>query len=390
MLLAYGARNCWGFRDWMEIDLTVNKNVSSDIAFPDKRVVPALCFEGANASGKTCALRVLSFIYDFCINSFLYKPDSQILFDTFFHNESKSDFFIKFCLNSDIETEYTYEAELDRQKVYREELRSRKGKDKRVLIRRKGNRIILNNLFPKNDGMIYRDNASFISTLVQYGVKEIAPFAEFFRNVTSNVSYKATLEDPMIDYAAEYYYEHPELHQRVTEQLKKWDTGIKHIEIHPLLNNQGQNIYTSVFIHENSSEDSKLIFSAESNGTKLLYNRLKDIFVTLDTGGVLIFDELDTHLHSDIVPEILRFFTDPKINQKNAQIIFSSHLISLLDILKKYRVYLFKKLRGESICYRIDELKGNSLRRNDRSLEQLYKSGTLGGLPYVTIKTGTF
>lgn len=56
MLLAYGARNCWGFRNWMEIDLTVNKNVSSDIAFPDKRVVPALCFEGANASDKTCAL----------------------------------------------------------------------------------------------------------------------------------------------------------------------------------------------------------------------------------------------------------------------------------------------------------------------------------------------
>lgn len=108
------------------------------------------------------------------------------------------------------------------------------------------------------------------------------------------------------------------------------------------------------------------------------------------TGGVLIFDELDTHLHSDIVPEILRFFTDANINRKNAQIIFSSHLVSLMDILKKYRIYLFKKLKGESICYRVDELKGNSLRRNDRSLEQLYKSGALGGLPDVTIKSGTF
>lgn len=59
-----GGRNCWGFNEWMEFDLTVNRKVSDDIAFSQKRVVPAMCFEGPNASGKTCALRVASFIYD--------------------------------------------------------------------------------------------------------------------------------------------------------------------------------------------------------------------------------------------------------------------------------------------------------------------------------------
>ena len=43
-------------------------------------------------------------------------------------------------------------------------------------------------------------------------------------------------------------------------------------------------------------------------------------------------------------------------------------------------MYLFKKLHGESICYRIDEVPNNGLHRNDRSLEQLYKQGLLGGL----------
>ena len=383
MLLSYGGRNCWGFSEWIEINLRVKRNVSDDIAFPQKRVVPAMCFEGPNASGKTCALRVLSFIYDFCLNSFLYSINSNIMFDTFFNNDSKSEFFISFCLNPDLDTEYTYELEADRHKVYREELKSRKGKDRRILLRRKAERIITNNLYHSNDGIIYKDNASFISTLIQYNLPEIRPFADFFRNVISNVSYSTTIDDPMTDYAAKYYYEHPELHQRVVNQLRKWDTGIQNVEIQHFTDNNGRDMYMSVFTHDRDNEQNKLLFTAQSNGTKLLYNRLRDVFMTLDTGGVLIFDELDSHLHSEIIPELLRFFTDTSINTKNAQIIFSSHSLSLLDKLKKYRVYLFKKIKGESICYRIDELKGNNLHRNDRSLEQLYKSGILGGLPDV-------
>ena len=105
MLLSYGARNCWGFKEWMEINLRVNKKVSSDIAFPQTQIVPAMCFEGANASGKTCALRVLAFIYDFCLNSFSYAPDKLIPYDTFFYNEDKSDFYISFCIGTDTEKE---------------------------------------------------------------------------------------------------------------------------------------------------------------------------------------------------------------------------------------------------------------------------------------------
>ena len=70
-------------------------------------------------------------------------------------------------------------------------------------------------------------------------------------------------------------------------------------------------------------------FSAQSNGTKLLYNRLKDFFIALDTGGVLIFDELDTHLHSELVPLLLGYFLDPDKNVKNAQLIFSTHSTGL-------------------------------------------------------------
>ena len=93
-----------------------------------------------------------------------------------------------------------------------------------------------------------------------------------------------------------------------------------------------------------------------------------------------MFDELDTHLHFEIIPFLLKYFTDFNVNVNNAQLLFSANLPSLLDMLKKYNVYLFKKIKGESICYRIDELRVKELLCPDVSLETLYKSGVLGGV----------
>ena len=77
---------------------------------------------------------------------------------------------------------------------------------------------------------------------------------------------------------------------------------------------------------------------------------------------------------------MLNYFTDLNINVNNAQLLFSSNSPSLLDMLEKYNVYLFKKIKGESICYRMDELRVKELLLPDVSLERLYKSGVLGGV----------
>ena len=380
MLIAYGARNCWCFREWMEVNLRVNKKVSTGIAFPNTQIVPAMCFEGPNASGKTCALRVLAFIYDFCLNSFSHLPDAPIPYDTFFNNEDKSDFYISFCLDMDADVEYTYEAEIDRERIYIERLIEKRGKEKTVLLVRRKNKLTTNNLFSVSMNIIYKDRASVISTLLQYGVEEIKPFGDFFRKINSNVVYGSTLNYPMTDYVAPFYSNNPDLHSRVISQLRAWDTGIKDVKIVKASDVQGRDVYMSVFLHDTEDGEKRLYFSSQSNGTKQLYNRLRDIFIAMDSGGVLIFDELDTHLHFEIIPSLLRFFTDTRSNKRGAQIIFTSHSTAMLDALKKYRVYLFKKRQGESICYRIDEVPNNGLHRPDRSLEQLYKSGQLGGL----------
>ena len=99
MLWGFGARNCWCFKEWMEIDFSLNENVPKDVSM-GLPVATALCLKGANASGKTSALKVLSFIVFFATQSFSLKPEDSIPFESFFNNNNASEFYITFsCEN---------------------------------------------------------------------------------------------------------------------------------------------------------------------------------------------------------------------------------------------------------------------------------------------------
>ena len=380
MIRKFGGRNCWSFKEWCEINFCINKNVPVEYGFNDVRVVPALLFEGANASGKTCALRILSFIASFCAVSFMEKPNDEIPFDTFFYNNDKSEFFVEFSLPDDVKTVYTYELTLDRIRIYSEKIK----KNKKTVFSRKENSVDKDLIFNFPQKIInLRSNASIISTLMQYNIPTIKPFYEFFINIISNVNYMGIESYQEADSVAKMYYKFPDLLKKVVNKIKSFDTGIEDIEIIKALTEEGKETFISIFKHKTEEGIKNLRITSQSMGTKILYKRLLDFYAAVERGGVLILDEIDCHLHSFIIPELLDFFLNPNNNINHAQIIFTAHDSSLLDFMKKYRTYLFAKENGESFCYRIDELPTNNDIRNERPLEPIYKTGLLGGIPLV-------
>lgn len=388
MILEYGGKNCWSYKEWLQVKLQLNKNVPSEYGFPDVSVAPLLCFEGGNASGKTVALRALTFIMDFCKNSFLREPEAEIPFESFFNNEDPSEFYLRFSLKNDIQTQYLYELKLNRHKVLSEKLYKVNGK-KQKLFTRRFNKITFNELFGNTDSVILRNNASFFSTLFQYGVDNYKPFYEFFTAFNSNVRDYGNHEAGTKDDVARFYYENESYGKMVANELHRFDIGINSIDIMTRKGNKDNKEITEYFTtfgHIVDGEQKHLPWFSESLGTRRLYNIFVDIIIALNSGGLIIVDEIDTHLHSLIVPELLDYFLDPVRNNNHAQILFTSHAYDLLDRAKKYRTYLFMKEENESFCYRIDELKGNVSIRNDKSIAPLYKSGALGGIPNVAEK----
>ena len=95
MLLEYGVRNFFCFKEGATVSFKLPNNCPESIS-QGKEYTNILCVKGKNGSGKTNLLKGLSFLGDFCANSFSYKPDEEINIENFFRNEKDSEFFIEF------------------------------------------------------------------------------------------------------------------------------------------------------------------------------------------------------------------------------------------------------------------------------------------------------
>lgn len=376
MLLGYGAKNLWSFNEWMQIDLELNKLVPSDISM-NLPATTALCFKGANASGKTNGIKVLAFIIDFITNSFSYKPDDAISYDSYFHNSSPAEFYLSFLLDS---KEYLYEGKITKSKVLEEKLTC----ENELIFEREENVIKTNKLFAGKMIPNFRANASFLSTLNQYDVNEIKPiYNYFFHKIVLNVSYVGFNSVDYYDYhlITKIYKKNKNTFNEVKKIIKRFDTGVDDIEICDRTNELGEIIYFPKFMHRNSNgEELKLNFEMESKGTQTLYRILLNFFSTLEMGGVIVLDEMDEYLDPEILPWLLSYYIAEKNNPKHAQLICTVHTPEILDVVGKYRVYFFKKTMNETICYRLDEVKKL---RNDRSVLNEFKKHNIGGYPEI-------
>ncbi len=381
MLLGYGAKNCWCFKEWLDINLRFNGYVPENIS-QGKDYSLILGFEGANASGKTNALKVFAFIADFIKNSFSYPPEQKIFYDSFFNNEEPSEFYVEFR-DSDY-FEYRYEAILQRDFVISETLYLIKDTDEEIIFKRNENTIEINKLYNNEIKLVLRKNASFISTLHQYEIKEIESIFDIFSKHTINVTYSGLRYeiDRDIPTISEIYYHDKDALKFTTKLIKKFDTGITDIEISFRENDKNNKIYFPIFYHKTEKSKCSLGIDSESTGTRALYINLLFYYTNLKSGGVLILDEFDINLHPDILPHLIKLFTSLESNPNGAQMIFTSLNPEVLDILGKYRSYLFEKENGESFGYRLDEPDTNIL-RNDRSVSAPYRRHLLGGFPKI-------
>lgn len=381
MLLGYGAKNCWCFKDWLDINLRLDGYVPEEISL-GKDCSLVLGFEGANASGKTNALKIFAFIIDFAKNSFLYSPENRILFDPYFDDVSPSEFYAEFKISDG--SEYRYEAILQIDHVVKEKLLLVKGTAEETVFERDSDSVSINKLYDNATKIILRKNASFISTLHQYAIKEIEPIYDFFNKNTINVTYTGLRYEIQRDIPAisEFYFSHADALDFTKKFLKQFDTGISDVAISFREDEKNNKLYFPVFFHDDNGTAKKLGVDSESTGTRALFINLLYYYINLQSGGVLLLDEFDINLHPDILPYLIRLFTNPESNKNNSQMVFTSLNPDILDILGKYRTYLFEKENGESFGYRLDEPKTNIL-RNDRSVSAPYKRHLLGGYPKI-------
>ena len=122
----------------------------------------------------------------------------------------------------------------------------------------------------------------------------------------------------------------------------------------------------------------------ESLGTNQLLIIGISILKALEEGTPLFVDEIDSGFHTYLSDFILQLFTNPRINKKNAQLIFTTHDINLLDEdkIRRDQVWFTSKNQyGESEIYSLADFNGV---REDTPFAKWYIANKFGAVPEIS------
>lgn len=175
-----------------------------------------------------------------------------------------------------------------------------------------------------------------------------------------------------------------ELRRRSLNFLKSLDLGILDIKQVRSVAADGLQVLRTLVRHS-EDEDSWLELADESKGTQCLIRLAPNIVQVIETGGLLLVDELESSLHPLIGSAIVGLFSNPHTNPRNAQVLFTTHDTRLLGnslgdpVLRRDQVWFAEKDKeGASVIYPLTDFRSSDC----ENLERGYLQGRYGAIPY--------
>jgi len=140
-----------------------------------------------------------------------------------------------------------------------------------------------------------------------------------------------------------------------------------------------------LFMHLSDTKKTELFeLGLESSGTRRLFKLAPLIVDALETGGVLIVDELDSSMHPFMAEMIIRLFNDPEVNVGSAQLLFSTHNISLMapEHFRRDQVWFTEKIGGATTLYSLGDFDKKKV-KPESPFNRWYAEGRFGAVPKI-------
>jgi hypothetical protein len=404
----------------------------------DVPVVPVTAIFGANASGKSNLLQGLGFMRHAVLQSFSRWDDEGIPREPFRlgngDRTKPSVFVVELIIDG---VRYTYGFELDDVIVLAEWLHSYPEGRKRKLFERSGSDIsfgstVRGDLHAKLEVLeeLIRPNALFLSACARLNLDVLMPVYRWFRhqlrtrfgggfgsyfqvaervadllerdprNSERLVSLLAAADVGITDLVVKKSKDHQAAVEldRIAERIAQTQAALKaepddgeklaarladlRFEQRYLRRRADRERVELAFLHGDSDEAFRI--SEESAGTRSWLELLPMVLEALDSGLVVVVDEIDTSLHPLLTARLIDLFRNRETNPHSAQLIFTSHDTSLLgtmlgdEVLGRDQVWFVEKaVNGASALYPLTDFKP----RNDQNTERRYLSGSYGAIP---------
>ena len=409
MLIQFNFKNFKSFRDEATLHMTatrITENATHVVELGHERLLPAAAIYGANASGKSNIIEAFRFMRTYVVNSFAYgdKDDdrqSQIrkprrkpfLFDINSKKEETSFevYFIDSCDDSCKTINYGFC--MDGNIVTEEWLntKAKSSKESKRIFYRENNEVVFYGIAEKAKENI-KISLSCESLIVSLGAKLQVPILKRVRDWFVNLefaNYGDTREDYMWSRSIpDGFATNATIQNDVVSYLSTFDQSIKGFEVKKITSDDDSpDKYKIYAIHDTvSGNQVKLPLEEESDGTLKMFALYSSLNHVLLNGTVFIVDELDSKLHPLLVRALIQSFSNPKVNTRHAQIVFTSHDPWQLDngSLRRDEIWLTEKAYdGASSLYSLADFEDESGAkiRKDENYEKNYLVGKYGGIP---------
>ena len=383
----------------------------------DISILPVAILFGANASGKSNILRAFGTMRQIVLNSVRLNPDDTLdEYEPFLLDEESrnndTEFEAEFIVDTgyNVELHYRYGFSFSGKLISEEWLyRQKEDTNEIELFVRTGGKIQINEKeFPEGKGKedTLNNNRLFLSLIAQLNGVQSKEIIFWFNRSTFSTALKTkqyltltsnlfkekgdTVEDEVDKYV-----------QMALTFLSDIDTRIKDLSIteepdefpeylRSIFNTASLKIEST---HNRYNKDGdivgKEVFSIEHNeseGTQKITELLGLIFITLSSGRLLVIDELDAKLHPLLTRAIIQLFTNPKINQNGAQLIFTTHDTNQLhlDYVRRDEIWFTEKS-----CVEATELYSHiEFKDFDPSMDitEQYVNGRYGAIPRIKVQ----
>ncbi len=410
MLLQFTFKNFRSFKDENTLDMHAAKvtELSYHVRKAGKeKVLPITAIYGANASGKTNVIGALSFMVMCVTKSVMFSSENNnntalkfpyndnVRFSLVNNNnndEAYSTFETTFILPN--KKRYLYGFKIDKKGFKEEWLKLIKANNKyNDIIVRKNYKLI--NYKTKKAKMEENIKTSLSNTSLVLSLgamlkdKLLIDIRNWFHNIDivdfgtpiiDTVISKSIVSDELIT---------GKLKNIFLDYLASFDNSITDYSIEKQTNEENEKTSYKIYAHHKiiDSDDIKRIsLSSESSGTQKMITLFLHFYHTLKKGGILIVDELNAKLHPLLMRAIINLFADIDTNPNNAQLIFTTHDVWLMDseILRRDEIWFTEKNSdGVSELYSFVDLKGQDGKtmRKDLNFMKNYMLGKFGGVP---------
>lgn len=162
------------------------------------------------------------------------------------------------------------------------------------------------------------------------------------------------------------------------------DSGI--IDYKPIFD-EDQKLKDILVIRNIEGKSYSLSLQDESDGTQKMFRLLPLFIDSLSGGKLLVVDEMDAKLHPTLLRYLISLYNDPDINQKGAQLWFSSHDLTTMknDVFRRDEIWFaYRDTEESSAIYSLYDLRTTKNAHIDTksAYDKQYLEGRYGADPY--------